>query len=401
MNRPPAFLQVALIVGAMIVGVLVDRLLLAGSGVPETRRASAIAATRGGAQEAAAAASGSGGVEKTAPATATDVRTAAGESGAGLDSVLAEHDPRQRLLSLQDFINHLPVSGFADALKRLRQIPHSNERELASRLLVARWVQSDPDGALQFAAGNRGFEYVAEDVFQAFAAADFSAAMGRASAIPGNDLRYRALKGILSFKADSDPRAALELASTMGDFRGMESLASVVYRQWAAVDPQAAANHAAAQTPAEGDGWRSPVRSVVDTWAAQDPVAAANFSIAMKDAEAQRRSLDQVMRQWSRDDPQGAANWIYALEPGPSRDNAVAGLAQSLAFADPQTAVGWVGTITDDQTRQRTLQRISGVVMWRDPQNGAALLQSAGLPADQIRGGRGGRGGGGGRPPGQ
>ena len=313
-------------------------------------------------------------------------------SASSLDSILAQHDSRQRLQDLQAFINTLTPSGYADALKRIRQIVNTNERELASRLLVARWVQSDPNGALQFAAGNRGFEYVAEDVFQQFAANDFNTAMSRAQAIPGGDLRYRALRGVLSFKADSDPRGALELAATLGDFRGSESLASVIYRQWAATDPQTAALHAAEHADASGERWRSPVGPVVDTWAQQDPLAAANWSLSLKEPEAQTRSIAQVMRQWARDDPNAVANWIYGLETGTSRDAAVAGLAQSLVVRDPQTALNWIGTITDESTRTRTLRRVSGAVMWREPENGAAMLQAAGLPADQIRERRGRRG---------
>jgi hypothetical protein len=271
-------------------------------------------------------------------------------------------------------------------LKRIRQITSSNERELASRLLVAQWVQTDPDGALQFAAGNRGFEYVAEDVFHHFASNDFDGSMERAKGIPGSELRYRALRGILSFKADTDPRAAIQLAQEMGDFRGFEPLASVVYRQWAANDPQAAA--LAASGEGQGEGWRSPIAPVVQTWAQQDPAAAANWSLTLDDARAQERSIAQVMRQWTREDPTAAANWIHGLDAGASRDAAVAGLAQALVFRDPQTALSWIGTINDNATRTRTLQRVSGTVMWRDPQNGAAMLQAAGLPPDQIRAGR-------------
>ncbi len=391
MDNPRTVVQIALLAGTLLLGVLLDRLVFAHGtamlpGTPRT------AVKESAAEIAAATAS----VEKSRDTvgTRTEAPTAAVDraSAPSLDSILAQHDPRQRLQDLQAFINTLSPAGYADALKRIRQIVNTNERELASRLLVARWVQNDPDGALQFAAGNRGFEYVAEDVFQQFAASDFNTAMSRAQAIPGGDLRYRALRGVLGFKADSDPRAALALAATLGDFRGSESLASVIYRQWAATDPQTAALHAAEQADTSGERWRSPVAPVVETWARQDPLAAANWSLSLKEPEAQSRSVAQVMRQWARDDPNAVANWIYGLETGTSRDAAVAGLAQSLVVRDPQTALNWIGTITDESARNRTLRRVSGAVMWRDPENGAAMLQAAGLPADQIRESRGRRG---------
>ena len=386
MNKPSTVVQLAAIVGAVLLGIVLDRLIL-GGGRPLSSATSGTATSITSGDEPAGAATPTSSppqatTSERGPHSATTDRTGT-SSTASLDSILEQRDPRQRLRELQDFINNVPTSGFADALKRIRQITSSNERELASRLLVAQWVQTDPDGALQFAAGNRGYEYVAEDVFHHFASNNFDGSVERAKAIPGTELRYRALRGVLSFKADTDPRGALQLAQEMGEFRGSEPLASVVYRQWAANDPQAAASAASGEGPA--DGWRSPIAPVVQTWAQQDPVAAANWSLTLDDSQAQARSIAQVMRQWTREDANAAVNWIHSLDSGASRDAAVAGLAQSLAYRDPQTALSWIGTINDTSTRTRTLQRVSGVVMWRDPQNGAAMLQAAGLPPDQIR----------------
>src|SRR5262249_36508623 len=124
-----------------------------------------------------------------------------------LTAILAERDPRQRTSDLETFINGLSGADFANALKAIRKIPGNSERELASRLLVARWVQSDPGAALNFASSNRGFEYIADDVFQAEAAGDVQAALTKAKTIPDGDLRYMALRGVLSFIADTDPGA--------------------------------------------------------------------------------------------------------------------------------------------------------------------------------------------------
>ena len=385
MSKAGTAAQIAIVIGAIAFGMLLGRLIF-GPG-NEASNSERVAASNN-----AAAAGANLPAESSSRAASPGDRVSRPDAGASaaspntagsLDAILAQDDPRQRLRDLQAFIDSVPAAGFADALRRIRQITSSNERLLASRLLVAQWVQTDPDGALQFAAGNAGFEYLAEDVFQSFAAKNFDAAIQRAEAMPGTELRYRALRGIVTFKADTDPQGAIKLAYSLGEFRGNEPLASVVYRQWAATDPKSAA--LAASQQGQGDGWRSPLVPVVQTWAEQDPVAAANWSITLDNTQAQANSLAQVMRQWTREDPNAAANWIHSLDPGTSRDAAVAGLAQSLVTRDPQTALSWIGTITDDAARNRTLQRISGVVMWRDPQNGAALLQAAGLPPEQIR----------------
>ena len=141
-----------------------------------------------------------------------------------LDTILAERDRRQRTTDLEAFINSLRPADYAAALKRIRQMPGNNDRELASRLLVARWVQSDPNAALQFAASNRGFEYVADDVFEQAASTDLHGALERAKSLPSADLRYMALRGVLSFMADTNPAGALQLSQSLGDFPGQRTI---------------------------------------------------------------------------------------------------------------------------------------------------------------------------------
>lgn len=300
-----------------------------------------------------------------------------------LSTILAERDPRQRINDLEAFINALSESEFADALKGIRKIPRNSERELASRLLVARWVQVDPEAALTFASANRGFEYIADDVFQAEAALDLQSALSRAKNIDDSDLRYMALRGVLSFIADTNPAAALGLAQSLGEFPGNEPLSSVIYRQWATNDPESAALQAA-QNSVDGNPWRSPVAQVARTWAAQDPMAAANWAISLSDPNTEAHTISQVMRQWGRQDVAAAADWVNSLPAGASYDSAAAGLAFSMAANDPKDAVAWAGNIGNDAVRTEALQRVSREVMWRNPTDGAAILQAAGVPPNLI-----------------
>lgn len=300
-----------------------------------------------------------------------------------LNTILAERDPRQRTKDLQAFINGLSRSDFADALKRVQRIPGSNERELASRLLVARWIQDDPEAALNFASSNRGFEYMADDAFESLASVDLQAALDRAKAIPGPNTRYMALRGVLSFMAESDPAAALAIAQSLGDFPGNEPLASVIYRQWATVDPQAAALQAA-QSGVFGSGWNSPISQVARTWAADDPMSAANWAMSLTDPQAEARTMSQVMREWARDDLNSAMNWVNSLPPGSSYDAAAAALAIAMAGTNLQDAIAWANNIANSDARTNALERISREVMWRDPTNGQATLQAAGVPPNLI-----------------
>ena len=366
-------LLIPLVTLAFIIGAAVDRAIVSGKNASAPAKRPMNVASQSGPQPNAA--------QVLAAAPSSRSAATGGAAKKSLDAILSERDRRQRTTDLENYINNLQLADYGAALKRIRRMPGNNDRELASRLLVARWVQADPDSALQFAASNRGYEYIADDVFEQAAAADFQTALERAKSMPSGDLRYMALRGVLSFMADTNPTGALQLAQTLGDFPGNEPLSSVVFRQWAAVDPQRAALAAAQQNI---DGWRSPVNQVVRTWAGQDPAAAANWSLSLSDAGAQSRSLSQIMRQWARENPTAAANWINALPQGSSYDAAVAAFAQSLVQSDPQYAINWAQNIADETARNNALRRVSREVMWRHPTDGAAILQAAGIPANLI-----------------
>jgi hypothetical protein len=324
-------------------------------------------------------------VESKVAATATNPELpASAPPPKSLAVILSERDSRQRAKDLQAFINGLTRSDFADALKRIQRIPGSNERELASRLLIARWVQTDPEAALNFANSNRGFEYVADDVFESLASVDLQSALDRAKAIPESNLRYMALRGVLSFMAESNPAGALAMAQSLGDFPGNEPLSSVIYRQWATIDPQAAALQAMQSGVTGGSGWQSPLAQVARTWASEDPMSAANWAMSLTDPQAEARTISQVMREWARDDLNAAVNWVNSQPPGPSYDAAAAALAFSMAANNPQDAIAWADNIADATARTNALQRISREVMWRDPTNGMSILQASGVPANLI-----------------
>jgi hypothetical protein len=305
-----------------------------------------------------------------------------GASKKTLDSILGDRDAHHRMTNLEAFINGLQRTEYGDALKRIQKISGNNERDLASRLLISRWVESDPDGALQFAASNHGYEYIADAVFEGAAATDLQAALERAKALPDQNLRYMALRGVLNFMTGTDPAGALQLASTFGQFPRHEPLSSAIYRQWAANDPQAAALQAS-QANAEGRFF-SPINEVVRTWASEDAAAAANWSLSLPEGPARSNSISQVVRQWARNDTMAAANWVSGLSAGAGHDTALAALASSMAATDPQNAVNWAQSISDVTARNNALQRISREVMWSDPANGQHVLQAAGVPPNLI-----------------
>lgn len=280
---------------------------------------------------------------------------------------------------LTDYVNQLPAAEFATALLATRKLPRGSDRDLATQLLVARWAETDPDGALAFAASHKQFDEITGEVFQQLASGDLQSALTRAQALADPTMRYQALRGTLSVMAEQDPSGALQLAGTFDDLPHTEPLTQSIYREWSSTDPLAAATKAAQDS--SSTSWRSPLGQVLRTWASEDPEGALNYALTMNDPSAQAHSVTDIVRRWSDQDPGAAANWINTMPAGPARDAAAAALASSVASSDPTAAVGWAQSIGDEGMRTSALQRVSRRVLWRDPTNGAATLQSAGVPA--------------------
>src|SRR3954454_17528655 len=368
-------IHLAIGLAALIVGVALGHSMIGGSGSSAVRSAP-LAGT--------AATTPPPLVENPiapAPKTSSDL-AATTTSRKSLEEILKGPRSGPRTRELEEYVRNLAPADIGAALKQLRGMPDGSTRDLATGLMVAHWIETDPEGALKFAAQNHDFDYITSDVFQQFAGDDAQGALTRAQAIADPNVRYQALRGVLSYMADSDPLGALRLASTLGSFPNNEPLSQMIYRQWTAVDPQAAAAQAVQNTTDQG--WRSPVNQVLRNWASQDPMGAIAWTSSQTDPSAQAREIGQIVRQWSRDDMSAAANWINGLSPGSMRDAAASSLAFSLGGSDPAAALGWAQSISDATQRDNAIQRLSREIMYRNPSNGAAILQAAGIPQSQI-----------------
>lgn len=300
-----------------------------------------------------------------------------------LNALLQEHGSGH-LRALTDYVDNLVPADLAAALLAVRKLPDGADRDLTMRLLAARWADVDPEAALAFAVKHKEFDQLTGDIFQQLATSNLTSALARAQALTDPNLHYQALRGALGVMAASDPAGALRLAAGTANLPRTEPLSSMIYRQWSETDPAAAAA-SAAQDTTSNNGWRSPLGQVLRNWANQDPQAALTYAMTLGDASAQSRSVGDIVRRWSEQDAGAAAGWINTVPAGNVRDAAAAALASSVASTDLSTAVGWAQSITDDSARTSALQRVSRRVIWRDPTNGAATLQSAGVPPEIIQ----------------
>jgi hypothetical protein len=322
MNRSP-IVQIVIVLAAFLVGTALGHWMTGGDTPAKPTSMSEVVPHNLGVKPPAKSVDTTSDAGKSSGDVASSTSPAAKKS---LSDILKERNSGDRTKDLEEFARNLPSSEFGAALKQLHRMPDSSARELAMRLLVARWTETNPEAALQFAAQNRDFDYIASDVYQQLAADDSQSALARAQSITDPNMRYQALLGVLSYMADQDPLGALKLAGTLGSFPNNEPLSQAIYRQWAAIDPQAAAAQAALDP--SGQGWRSPVGQVLRTWATQDPLAAVNWSTTVADAATQARDIGQIIRQWVTCAIRQWLRWPF-LWPGPIRVPRSAGLKVS------------------------------------------------------------------------
>jgi hypothetical protein len=375
-------LQIAVVAVVFVFGIFIGRALTNHPPVTAAAAVTKSEATSHDATKPARKSLGQGSDSVAKSDEAPPTQTTAPAVKKSLEEILQGRNSGNRTKELEEFVSNLPSSGISAALKQLRRMPDGSTRDLATNLLVAHWIETDPDGALQFASQNHDFDYIASDIFQQLASENIDSALARAQTITDSNARYQALRGVFSYKASQNPMEALRLAATVGPLPNGESLSQMIYRQWSQTDPQAAAAQAA-QEPA-ADRWNSPVGQVLRNWASQDPLAAIAWTSSMPDQATQTRDISQIVRQWSRDDFNAAANWVNSTPAGAMRDSAAASLAFSISNSNPTAAVGWVQSIADAGQRDSALQRLSREIMYRNPTNGAAILLAAGVPQNQI-----------------
>jgi hypothetical protein len=154
-----------------------------------------------------------------------------------------------------------------------------------------------------------------------------------AAAISDSALREETLALLCYQHAESDPRAALELAIEHGLETAPGGVIGNLAQQWAATDLPAARAWVKAQP--ESVIREDLVARVGYVWSLADPAAAADFVAGETPAgEVQVEAAISVLHQWSYRDPDAARAWGECFPAGEVRDRALRELGEPPAPAD-------------------------------------------------------------------
>jgi hypothetical protein len=127
------------------------------------------------------------------------------------------------------------------------------------------------------------------------------------------------------------------------------------YSRWAALQPDQAAQAAAALT--DPTARTEALQGVIGGWAQADPAALTHF-LAEQPAGGDRGSmLGQALQSWVRQDPAAAVAWMNDREASPDYDEGVAAVA-SVNVVKPSQALTWAETISDPRLRSETVAEV-------------------------------------------
>ncbi len=148
---------------------------------------------------------------------------------------------------------------------------------------------------------------------------------------------------------------ALELISGSADNVQRSIWTAEAYSRWAALQPDQAAQAAAALT--DPTARTEALQGVIGGWAQADPAALTHF-LAQQPAAGDRGSmLGQALQSWVRQDPKAAVAWINDHEASSDYDEGIAAVA-SVNFVKPSQALTWAEAIFDPHLRSETVAEV-------------------------------------------
>lgn len=322
---------------------------------------------------------------------------------ATLQEILAMRDPMLRIKALIDFVGRVPVWGFAEAVRELREgsPDWDPEAKMLRHMLLTRWAREDPDGAfaslnhlqpeqaadassllasLTAADPARAAEWLrnpenplvdfpalghilAGTVGKEWVRQDLDAALAWAATLPETQ-RTGAYVGVLGTLAGTDPAAAARLAGQLEPGDARLNIVGDISRSWAKKSPEQAMIWAQSL---DGTEHQIAFRDIFRTWATTQPTAAARFLDGIPTESITGELLKAVAEPWSTQAPTEAAVWIMARPEGLPRDEALRGVMWNWTKQNPVDASSWLSSQPTGRTRDSGIEGLVLATFDSDP----------------------------------
>ena len=264
-------------------------------------------------------------------------------------------------------------------------------------MILGKWTQLDPKGAIAFVNGKEREEkwIGTSTVLRTWTRTDPAAAIAWAQTEgkPSEEKRdeqggrggppgfsVSPISVVLSQLAHSDIERALNVAATESldrRSRALETLASELMGQ-KGMDGARAALESMSEGPAR-DGLTT---QLAEKFARKDPKTAAEWALALPGGETKSRALAETISEWARKDATSAGVFMAAMPASVETDRSRESYATAVAQKDPQGALAWAVTITDPERQQRTVESVARAWIRQDEVAAKAWVAESSLPDD-------------------
>ncbi len=269
--------------------------------------------------------------ETPAPATDGEVVTEENAPASTAEALLAAtkmRSPFVRTLKLHAIVQDVPPGEMAGLLQSLDEHPNKREKDDARKLLVQRWAELDPAAALQWSLSqpdeNPYTQPFMGSVFATWAASDPEAALQAAAGLGEERLRRGALQSVINAVSKTDYRRAHQL---------MQQHAEIMTNSWR-------------------------YHSIFREWGREDPQAAVQAAMAISNPQERHGALTGAYQGWAADNPEAAFLAVQQMEPGRTRKNMFGNILQQISTKDPQAALEMYGQLSPGDVQSWTVQQI-------------------------------------------
>jgi hypothetical protein len=289
-----------------------------------------------------------------------------------------------RDILVQSTANRDPVKMFEWMQASL---PESAQKELYGPFF-RQWALNNPQEAAatlrQLAnplPGHQGADPVWNDLLSQVAAqwaqSNLGDALAWVKAQPEGACKSRALISISQRWAVVHPEDAAAYAVQQNN----SALLRIVASEWAATNPQAAADWAA-HLPG-GTGREAAIGSLATVWAEQDPKAAVSFVLNLPSGTSQIQAAKSAVASWAETAPQQAAQWAGQLPEGSLREQTLSALLGSWATTNASEASQWMQTLPSSPSRDAAITAYAQAVYASAPNR--AFAWSSRISDEDLR----------------
>ena len=270
-----------------------------------------------------------------------------------------------------------------DTLERLLAeadaLPSVHEARAAKTIILARFAELDPVGAVEAALASSHGDDALLGVFAAWGKYDHDAALAYARRLPA-PVRGDAVVAILTVADDLDVGSKRRIAQSFSVLPVFEQMQA---QQSAHEDPAAAWYEALPADGTRSDGLRSQVLwEIARHWADTDPQQALAAVAALPKSGQRTTWLANLVGHWAQNDPDAATAWALAQPQSHERARMLANVARILAQDSPRQGLEFAEALTGEA---RQLAITSAFNAWAQQDARAAWRWVVFLPPSPNR----------------